>query len=320
MATSAPPGGQAQPEAAVLVPARIQPLPKLVVDKIAAGEVVQRPASIAKELIENSLDAGSTTIDVQCQAGGMRLLTVADDGGGISPPDLALAATRFATSKLVRLDDLRSIRTFGFRGEALASASMVARLSIVSRKRRRTNATANTSSGTSSTNSTLDDDEKKYSTSCAYKQSYKDGKPTAAKPTPSAGRDGTTIRVEVGDLSDFYALLPSYHRCAFTSHHSLKSSYLGSVLQHPLPPPGLRRLSEGGRGVHPRPQRGRAVRRPPGGRRRRAGVPEEGRAGRFEHAQSAQCQGAQGEAAQAGAAADADADAANSRQWQRQYQ
>ena len=202
MATPAP-GGQAQPESA---PARIQPLPKLVVDKIAAGEVVQRPASIAKELIENSLDAGSTTIDVQCQAGGMRLLTVADDGGGISPPDLALAATRFATSKLVRLDDLKSIRTFGFRGEALASASMVARLSIVSRKRRRApNATA-TTSGTSSTSS-LDDDEKKYSTSCAYKQSYRDGKPTAAKPTPSAGRDGTTIRVE-----DLFYNIPSRRR------------------------------------------------------------------------------------------------------------
>ena len=143
MASSAPlpavANANAQPEAAApaaaaaAAPARIRPLPKLVVDRIAAGEVVQRPASIAKELIENSLDAASTTIDVQCQAGGMRLLAVADDGCGISPPDLRLAATRFATSKLVDLDDLKSIRTFGFRGEALARASMVGRLSIVSR-------------------------------------------------------------------------------------------------------------------------------------------------------------------------------------------
>ena len=213
MATSGPPP-QAQPEAragaapappaAVTAPAaapppappaRIQPLPKLVVDRIAAGEVVQRPASIAKELIENSLDASSTIIDIQCQSGGMRLLTVADDGCGISPPDLQLAATRFATSKLVALDDLKSIRTFGFRGEALASASMVARLSIVSRKRRRGAAAA------------ADEDEKKYSTSCAYKQSYKDGRPTATKPTPSAGRDGTTIKVE-----DLFFNVPSRRR------------------------------------------------------------------------------------------------------------
>lgn len=186
-------------------PARIQPLPKLVVDRIAAGEVVQRPASIAKELIENSLDASSTTIDIQCQAGGMRLLAVADDGCGISPPDLQLAATRFATSKLVALDDLKSIRTFGFRGEALASASMVARLSITSRKRRR--------------GAVADDDEKKYSNSCAYKQSYKDGKPTATKPTPSAGRDGTTIKVE-----DLFYNVPSRRR-AFAGNRKEAEEY-----------------------------------------------------------------------------------------------
>lgn len=114
---------------------RIQALPQHVVDRIAAGEVVQRPASVVKELIENSLDASATTIDVQCQNGGMNLLVITDDGCGIHPDDLSLAATRFATSKLKQIDDLKSIMTFGFRGEALASASMVGKLSIISRRR-----------------------------------------------------------------------------------------------------------------------------------------------------------------------------------------
>lgn len=95
---------------------RIKPLSRKVVDRIAAGEVVQRPASVVKELIENSIDAQSTSIDVQCSAGGMRLLSITDDGIGIHPEDLKLAATRFATSKLKEMDDLRSIETHGFRG------------------------------------------------------------------------------------------------------------------------------------------------------------------------------------------------------------
>ena len=187
---------------------RIHPLPKAVVDRIAAGEVVQRPASVAKELIENCLDADASTIDVQAQAGGLRLLTVTDDGVGISPPDLQLAATRFATSKLVYFEDLKSIRTFGFRGEALASTSMVARVTITSRRRKRKAAgVAGAVASSSSATAKLDADEAKFSTSCAYKQSYKDGVPNTSKPTPSAGREGTVIKVE-----DLFYNVPSRRR------------------------------------------------------------------------------------------------------------
>ncbi len=110
----------------------IHALPQDVVDRIAAGEVVQRPSSVIKELIENSLDAGSKNIDI-CVSWDNRSLTVKDDGCGIARDDLKLAATRFATSKLTKWHDLKEIGTFGFRGEALASASMVGRLSISSR-------------------------------------------------------------------------------------------------------------------------------------------------------------------------------------------
>ena len=189
-------------------PSRIHPLPKDVVDRIAAGEVVQRPASVVKELIENSLDAGSTTIDVQLQGGGLRMLTVTDDGCGISPPDLQLAATRFATSKLVEFDDLRSIRTFGFRGEALSSASMVGRLSITSRRRKRPRSGEGGASAASVI--PVDADEAKFSTACAYKQSYRDGLPTSSKPSPSVGREGTVVRVE-----DLFYNVPSRRRAFF---------------------------------------------------------------------------------------------------------
>lgn len=162
---------------------RIQALPQHVVDRIAAGEVVQRPASVVKELIENSLDASATTIDVQCQNGGMNLLVITDDGCGIHPDDLSLAATRFATSKLKQIDDLKSIMTFGFRGEALASASMVGKLSIISRRR--------------------NVDSKQ---SFAYKMSYNDGAPVG-KPQVSAGREGTVVRLE-----DLFYNLPSRKR------------------------------------------------------------------------------------------------------------
>jgi DNA mismatch repair protein MutL len=110
----------------------VRQLSETVVNRIAAGEVVERPASVVKELVENALDAGATRIDVLTDGGGRRLIQVTDDGGGMTAADLALAVERHATSKLPE-DDLLDIRTLGFRGEALPSIGAVARLAITTR-------------------------------------------------------------------------------------------------------------------------------------------------------------------------------------------
>lgn len=171
-------------------PRRIRALEQDVVNKIAAGEIIVAPVHALKELIENAVDAGSTSLEILVKEGGLKLLQITDNGCGISKDDLPILCERFTTSKLKSFEDLQAIGTYGFRGEALASISHIAHLAVTT---------------------------KTYDSSCAWKAHYAGGRLTPAKPgqsedpKPCAGRQGTQISVE-----DLFYNVPTRRR-AFRS-------------------------------------------------------------------------------------------------------
>jgi len=168
-------------------PHSIRILPQALISRIAAGEVVERPASMVKELVENALDAGARSIHVDLIEGGKKSVRVSDDGAGMSPPDLELCCLPHATSKLSDEADLLAIETLGFRGEALPSMAAVSRFAITSRTRARAAHTAHTDTDTEHS---------------AWRIEISAGEPAQPQARPAAGAYGTLV--EALDL--FYAL------------------------------------------------------------------------------------------------------------------
>ncbi len=180
---------------------KIQQLPNHLINQIAAGEVVERPASVVKELVENSLDAGATSIDVEIESGGMKLIRIVDNGVGIYKDDLQLALSRHATRKIHSLDDLEAIGSLGFRGEALPSIASVSRLSI---------------------SSSLADEQHGWKIEARTEQSV--------EPSPQQ-QSGTTI--EVRDLFYNVPARKKFLRTERTEFNHIESLFKTLALSHP---------------------------------------------------------------------------------------
>lgn len=184
----------------------IQQLPDHLINQIAAGEVVERPASVVKELVENSLDAGAGFIRIELRAGGLELIRVSDDGGGIPKDELTRALARHATSKISNLDDLHGVMTLGFRGEALPSIASVSRLTLKSHQ-----------------------PAAEHGWQVSYQEAalaesagsgagrLNDGPTPAATPTPDPVRDGTVVEVR-----ELFANVPARRKFMRTERTELK--------------------------------------------------------------------------------------------------